>query len=77
MTASPVLVSPCVSLTEAERDIVRLLAAGNSTASTAAARGSAINTVRTQLNTLHRKLKIRHRGELVVWAMRHGFGGAE
>jgi DNA-binding CsgD family transcriptional regulator len=64
-------------LTDAERDIVRLLAAGKSTKQTADMRETAEQTVRTQLVKIYDKTGVAHRGELVIWAIRHGFGGTQ
>jgi NarL family two-component system response regulator LiaR len=63
------------NLTGAERDIVRLVAAGRATREIARERQRSIHTVRAQINSLNRKLQLTHRTQLVLWAVRHGFGG--
>ena len=67
-----------ITLSGAELDVLRLIAAGHTTRQAAALRLVSIHTVRVQLYSIYKKLRVKHRGELVLWAVRHGFtGGAE
>lgn len=52
-------------LSPAERDVVRAVAAGQSNAAIAKARGTSANTVANQLRSIYAKLKVSNRMELV------------
>jgi DNA-binding NarL/FixJ family response regulator len=62
------------ALTYAQSAIVEQLAWGLSTSQAADALGIAVNTVRVQLHFVYRRLGITHRGELMLWAIKHGYG---
>jgi len=62
------------ALTLRQTAIVEQLARGLDTRQTADKLGIAVNTVRVQLNFVYHTLKIRHRGELMLWAIDNGFG---
>jgi DNA-binding CsgD family transcriptional regulator len=62
-----------ITLSGAELDVLRLIAAGHTTRQAAALRLVSIHTVRVQLYSIYKKLQIKHRGELFVWAVQHGF----
>lgn len=53
------------SLTDSERDVARLLIKGMNISDIAAARQSAIGTVKVHLNAIYRKSGVRNRGELM------------
>jgi DNA-binding CsgD family transcriptional regulator len=68
-------VDPLVSsLTGAERDVLRHLLEGRSQREIAAASGRAYNTVRTQMQALHRKLGTSSEHQIVVACARRGIG---
>ena len=52
-------------LTDSERDVARLLIKGMNISDIAAARQSAIGTVKVHLNAIYRKSGVRNRGELM------------
>lgn len=56
-------------LSEAEREVVSLLRAGAPYAEIARARGTALGTVKKQIASIYRKLRVGSRAELVArWA---------
>lgn len=59
-------------LTERERQVVRLVAEGNSNKEIAAAFQISIKTVETHRNNIMRKLNLRSAADLVRYAVRHG-----
>lgn len=63
-------------LTERERDILHLLAAGERTASIAARLYLAPKTVSNALTSIFAKLQVDGRAEAIVVAREHGFGRA-
>jgi len=68
-------VDPLVSsLTAAERDVLRHLLEGRSQREIAAASGRAYNTVRTQMQALHRKMGTSSEHQIVVACARRGIG---
>lgn len=62
-------------LTAREREILRMFAQGNSYAEIAKARGNKPLTVRNAVYSIQRKLGVRTRQELGVWAVRSGLLG--
>ena len=64
------------ALTLRQAAIVEQLARGLSTAEAADRLGLSVHTVRFHLNIVYHTLGLTHRGELVLWAVDHGFGGA-
>jgi DNA-binding CsgD family transcriptional regulator len=59
------------ALTDAEREVARLLIAGLSKAEIAGRRGSSVYTVANQVAAIYAKLGVRSRAELVArWAGR-------
>ena len=54
-------------LSEAERDVARRAALGESSARIAAARGTSVSTVTNQLGAIFRKLGVASRAELSAW----------
>ncbi len=66
--------APHESLTPRERDIVRLVAAGLRNAEVARKLFISDETVKTHLNNIFRKLNVRDRVELTLYAMRVGIG---
>ncbi|HEY4441969.1 MAG TPA: LuxR C-terminal-related transcriptional regulator [Candidatus Elarobacter sp.] len=68
-------VDPLVSsLTAAERDVLRHLLEGRTQREIAALTGRAYNTVRTQMQALHRKLGTSSEHQIVVACARRGIG---
>jgi DNA-binding CsgD family transcriptional regulator len=63
---------PGIALTAAEREVVRLVAAGRSNAEIGRFRGTSARTIANQLANLFRKTGLRSRYELVA-----AFGGGE
>lgn len=62
------------AITYAQSAIVEQLARGLNTRQTAERLGISVLTVRAQIHYTHRRLGFTHRGELLVWALAHGFG---
>ncbi len=62
-------------LTETEADIARDILAGMSNAAIAAKRGTAVRTIANQVASIYRKLRVRSRLELSLYALagRHTF----
>jgi DNA-binding CsgD family transcriptional regulator len=73
MSASAVALPGC--LTEAEIAVVQLIASGATIKEAAISRGVSIHTVETQLYKAYRKLGLKHRGKVILWAIRNGLGG--
>jgi DNA-binding CsgD family transcriptional regulator len=74
----PAAVAPRIgisALSDAELDVLRLIVAGKTTRQAADARTVSIHTVRVQMYSIYKKLEVKHRAELVLWALHHGFGG--
>ncbi len=63
--ARPLRVSPLVELTEAERDVAEIAAAGATAREIAVERGTSEGTVRNQLKRIYRVLGVASRMELV------------
>lgn len=59
-------------LSKRERDVLRLIAAGESNGQIAAALGLSINTVERHVSNTYRKIDARGRAEATAWAIRHG-----
>lgn len=55
-----------------EREVLQLVAAGESNGQIAAALGLSINTVERHVSNLYRKIDARGRAEATAWAIRHG-----
>ena len=68
----PPLTSDLDSLTAREREILRMYAQGMSYADIAGARGNKPLTVRNSVYEIQRKLKLKTKQELGVWAVRSG-----
>lgn len=64
------------TLTDAECDIMRLLAEGRSTKEVANERNVVVNTIKSQLRTIHQKVGVKHRGALIIYAQRHGYASS-
>lgn len=70
---SPLLASPSPALaTPREREIVTLLANGQSAKLAAAALGLSAKTVETHVANVMRKLRVHNRAGLTLWAVRAG-----
>ena len=63
-----------VSLTHREREILQLIASGNSNKLIARELDISDGTVKVHVKNLLRKLKVHSRLEAAVWALGHGFG---
>ena len=61
-----------VQLTERQRDILTLFAQGLSYAQIAEVRGKRPLTIRNSIYGIQRKLQVRSKQEMVVWAVRNG-----
>lgn len=61
-------------LTPSQAAIVEQLARGKSTLEASKALGISVHTLRFQLNLTYRRAQVSHRGELILWALGHGFG---
>jgi DNA-binding NarL/FixJ family response regulator len=59
-------------LSPREREVLRLLAAGESNGQIAARLGLSINTVERHVSNLYRKIDARGRVDATAWAIRHG-----
>ena len=59
-------------LSPRERDVLRLLAGGESNGQIAAALGLSINTVERHVSNLYRKIDARGRADATAWAVRRG-----
>jgi DNA-binding NarL/FixJ family response regulator len=60
-------------LTVRERDIVREVARGRTNAELAAELAISISTVKTHLGGIQRKLGVRNRTEIAIWAWENGY----
>ena len=63
-----------VKLTQREQNVLELLVEGQTNADIATTLVITENTVRHHLRIIYSKLGVRHRGEAIIWAMRHGLG---
>ena len=63
-------------LTSRERDLLNMIAQGESNARIAACLHLAEQTVRNYASHLYVKLNVQSRGEAIVWAREHGLGAA-
>jgi DNA-binding NarL/FixJ family response regulator len=61
-------------VTERQKQIVRLLAAGGTNRELARRLGVREQTIKNQLSRIYTKLGVRNRLELAVYAARHGLG---
>ncbi|MCI2178020.1 MAG: helix-turn-helix transcriptional regulator [Ancrocorticia sp.] len=61
-----------LTLTPTEKELLRLAREGHSNGDIARIRVVSLNTVRSQMRTLFRKLEVTSRAEAVMWAERHG-----
>jgi len=61
-----------MNLTPRESEVLTAIIAGKMNKQIAAEQGRALGTIRTQITTLLRKVGVRSRVELVVWAIRSG-----
>jgi DNA-binding CsgD family transcriptional regulator/pimeloyl-ACP methyl ester carboxylesterase len=59
-------------LSRREREVLRLLAAGESNGQIAASLGLSINTIERHVSNLYRKIDARGRADATAWAIRHG-----
>ena len=64
--------SPTVQLTQRQREILTLFAQGLSYAQIAEVRGKRPLTIRNSIYGIQRKLQVRSKQEMVVWAVRNG-----
>lgn len=62
------------SLTQRQRQIVRLLVSGGTNRELAARLGVREQTVKNQLSRIYAQLGVRNRLELALYAARHGLG---
>ena len=60
-------------LSAREREVLRLIAAGESNGEIAATLGLSINTVERHVSNLYRKIDARGRADATAWAIRRGF----
>jgi pimeloyl-ACP methyl ester carboxylesterase/DNA-binding CsgD family transcriptional regulator len=60
-------------LSRREREVLRLIAAGESNGQIAATLGLSINTVERHVSNLYRKIDARGRADATAWAIRRGF----
>ena len=58
------------TLSDGERDVLRMMLEGKKNADIARARGTAVRTVTNQVASIYRKLRIGSRSELAAWAAR-------
>lgn len=61
-----------LTLTPTEKELLRLAREGHSNGDIARIRVVSLNTIRSQMRTLFRKLEVTSRAEAVMWAERHG-----
>lgn len=61
-------------MTERQKQIVRLLAAGGTNRELAARLGVSEQTMKNHLSRIYTQLGVRNRLELAVYAARHGLG---
>jgi DNA-binding CsgD family transcriptional regulator len=59
-------------LSRREREVLGLLAAGESNGQIAASLGLSINTIERHVSNLYRKIDARGRADATAWAIRHG-----
>jgi NarL family two-component system response regulator YdfI len=59
-------------LTSREEEVLRVVATGKTNAEISTELGIAEHTVRYHLRNVYQKLNVRHRGEAILWAVRHG-----
>ncbi len=59
-------------LSPRERDVAQLVAAGSSNREIADALVVSVKTVETHIQHIFRKLNVKARSEVAVWAARHG-----
>jgi len=62
------------ALTEREREVLRLIAAGESNAEIAHRLGLSIHTVERHAANIYPKIGARGRADATAWALRHGLG---
>lgn len=62
-------------LTDRERDVVRAVARGLTNAEICAALAISLSTVKTHLNVVQRKLGVRNRTEVAIWAWENHLAG--
>ena len=74
VTARSSLVQPDVagSLSPRERQVLGLVAAGESNGQIAATLGISVNTVERHVSNVYRKIDARGRADATAWAIRHG-----
>jgi len=65
---------PSSPLSEREREVLGLLAAGESNAEIAYRLGISIHTVERHVANVYRKIDARGRADATAWALRHGLG---
>ena len=59
-------------LSPREREVLRLIAAGESNGQIAARLGISVNTVERHVSNLYRKIEARGRADATAWAIRNG-----
>jgi DNA-binding NarL/FixJ family response regulator len=69
---TPTRPTPREALTARELDIVRLVATGQSNAEIAAELHLSTGTVKGHVANIHRKLELRNRVEIAIWAYEYG-----
>ena len=62
---------PSGELSPREREVLRLVAAGESNGQIAARLGISINTVERHVSNLYRKIEARGRADATAWAIRN------
>jgi DNA-binding NarL/FixJ family response regulator len=74
-SAIPVSDAPGLMLSAREAQVLALIGRGLSNQEIAAHLYLSINSVKTYVRTLYRKIGVVRRSQAVVWATRHGFAG--
>jgi DNA-binding CsgD family transcriptional regulator len=71
-SSSEAVATPAARLTNRERDVLRLIAAGESNGEIAVRLGLSINTIERHVLNLYRKIDARGRADATAFAIREG-----
>jgi DNA-binding CsgD family transcriptional regulator/pimeloyl-ACP methyl ester carboxylesterase len=71
-TAAPQRAEKTDNLTARERDVLRLVALGESNKEIAGSLGLSVHTVERHLSNIYGKIEVRGRAEATAWALRNG-----